>query len=295
MSVKEILTQRLLNNKPKLSESSLRTYASLLSSFFNRFGKGDVLKFYDKHEKVVLKNMKDRKTSSRKTFLSAYYVLSGLPETYKQMIADAKTVNDNYKTNAKSEKEAMNWLTVDEITETYDKLKDRAEEIVKQKVIRSSDVFEVRDFILLDSFVVQSPRRSMDYTSIMINNVDKEKMNYIDNKGNFCFNKYKTAKFYGLEKVSIDQGFLKFLKKYWINKLNKTDYFLIDDNLKPLTSAKVTKIFNRIFGKKASTNMLRHSFVTSLLKDVPKISELEETAKELGHSVGTLLTYNRKD
>jgi hypothetical protein len=65
------------------------------------------------------------------------------------------------------------------------------------------------------------PRRNLDWIAIKINNIDKEKDNYIDKK-NFVFNTYKTAKYKGKQLIPIPEMILKVTKKFL--KLNENDY-----------------------------------------------------------------------
>jgi len=53
-------------------------------------------------------------------------------------------------------------------------------------------------------------------------------------------------------------------------------------------SQRLNKIFD---GLKISTGMLRHIYISSKLKDVPKLQELEQMAHDMGHSVSEALEY----
>ena len=125
-----------------------------------------------------------------------------------------------------------------------------------------------------------------------IKNIDKEKDNYID-KGFFVFNSYKTAKYYGSQRIAISNK-LKVLLRKWI-KLNPTDHLLFDTHFNALTPVQLTQRLNKIFGKKASINILRHSYLSEKYKDIPALKELEETAKNLGHSLSESLQYVKRD
>jgi hypothetical protein len=53
----------------------------------------------------------------------------------------------------------------------------------------------------------------------------------------------------------------------------------------------ITRELNTIFGKKISTSMLRHIYLSNLYKDVPKLNQMIRTAEEMGHSVGEAMKY----
>jgi hypothetical protein len=53
-------------------------------------------------------------------------------------------------------------------------------------------------------------------------------------------------------------------------------------------------MLNTIFDKKISASMLRHIYISDeVLKDVPKIEELQKIAAEMGHSVGEQMLYKK--
>jgi hypothetical protein len=85
---------------------------------------------------------------------------------------------------------------------------------------------------------------------------------------------------------------LEALLKKWI-ALTKNENLFFDYYSKPLTSSGLSKIFNSIFGKNISVNMLRHIYITE--KSGPLMKELAETAKAMGHSAGQAELYVKND
>jgi predicted adenine nucleotide alpha hydrolase (AANH) superfamily ATPase len=84
---------------------------------------------------------------------------------------------------------------------------------------------------------------------------------------------------------------LKRLLQKWIT-INPTDYLFFDSNMNPLSSVKITQRLNKIFGKKASINALRHSYLTSKYGDMIKQNNsLAEDMKEMGSSMNMATTY----
>jgi integrase len=95
------------------------------------------------------------------------------------------------------------------------------------------------------------------------------------------FNRFKTAKTYGEQKVNIPTALKSILNK-WI-KINPTDYLFFDSNMNPLSSVKITQRLNKIFGKKVGSSMLRHIFLTDKYGDLKE--EQQTLASAMGHSV----------
>jgi hypothetical protein len=150
----------------------------------------------------------------------------------------------------------------------------------------------LQDFVMLSCLLLIPPRRSLDWVDFRIRDVDKEKDNYMS--GNkLVFNSYKTKKYYGRQEVNIDKNPLKKILTDWM-KINTTPFLLVDTTMKqPLNQSKLTiRLYGLFDGKKVSVNMLRHIFITErVLPSVPKLNEMKETAREMGHSLDQQLKY----
>ena len=133
------------------------------------------------------------------------------------------------------------------------------------------------------------PRRSLDYCNFKIKNIDKATDNYLD-KNELLFVSYKTARFYGLQKIEIPKELKTILTK-WI-KCNPTDYLLFDINNNKLSSVKLNQRLNKIFGKASSVNALRHSYLTSKYGDTIKTNNsLATDLSEMGSSLAQAKIY----
>ena len=138
-----------------------------------------------------------------------------------------------------------------------------------------------------------SPRRSLDYGAMKIRNYDPKTDNYYK-AGKFYFNRYKTARKYGLQTLDVPKELQVLLRK-WI-KMNDTDYLLFSTNKKPLSSPQINRILNKVFdGLHISVDMLRHIYLTDLYKHMPALKDMEKTANEMSHSLSTALTYIKRD
>jgi hypothetical protein len=131
----------------------------------------------------------------------------------------------------------------------------------------------------------------MDYGEMKIRNYNPKEDNYYK-AGKFFFNKYKTSSTYGLQTLDVGKELNTLLKK-WV-KLNSNDYMLYSTNDNKLSSPQINRILNEAFGKAVSTNMLRHIYLTDRYKDVPAITEMEELARDMGHSKSQALEYIKR-
>ena len=65
-------------------------------------------------------------------------------------------------------------------------------------------------------------------------------------------------------------------------------------NNNKISCPQITRILNKVFGKKISTSMLRHIYLTNVYKDVPQINKMENLANEMAHSVSTAMEYIKR-
>jgi len=301
-SFKNLIHDTIKENRPKLSESSIKTYISTLFNLHKHLNLKSstttsttptTLAFFN-DEKPILNYLVDKPPQSRKSILSALYILTNNPKYREQMIVDCKVVNDEYKNQKKDTKERDNWISIDEIKSKYDQLFKKVKAIFSKHMI--ADYSTIMDYFLLAFLGGVSglaPRRSLDYAWLKINNYDKTKDNYYK-AGKLYFNKYKTSNKYGLQILEVPSELNGIIKK-WL-KINKEDYMLFSTNHNPLSSSQISKMLNKIFdGKKISVDMLRHIYLTDLYKHIPSIRDMEKTAEDMGHSVETAMTYIKRD
>jgi integrase len=290
----------LKKNRPNLSSSSLRTYTSTLKNLylkiFNEDDEEEIdVKKFKEYEKI-LNFLNDVEGSKRKSILSALVVFCGESdcERYREiMLNDAKEYNDKQKENKMTEEQKENWITQDEIKEIFDKHEKQAKTLFRLKTHTPQQLQTIQNFIIicLMSGVFIPPRRSTDWTEFLINGeIDRQKDNFIDKK-NFVFNTYKTSKFYKQQKIPIPDELYKILKK-WIS-INPTNFLLFDSNNNKLTPVKLAQRNNKIYDGRVSTNILRHSYITDKYvgKSIPTLSNIENVAEDMGHSITQHLEY----
>ena len=125
-----------------------------------------------------------------------------------------------------------------------------------------------------------------------IKNYDVKKDNYYKD-GIFHYQIYKTAKSYGEQQINVKQlapVFYKILQK-WI-KINPTDYLIFTEQLCKFSSSLITRRLNSLFGSKASTNMLRHSYITSKYGDIQ--AEMQRDSVAMSHSMTEQALYIKR-
>jgi hypothetical protein len=200
-------------------------------------------------------------------------------------------VNATYKEQTKTTKQEDNWMSEDEVKKVYEDLLQKATAMLSTKAVFNDSKFIQFLLVSFLSGAVMPPRRSQDYGEMKIRNYDPKVDNYF--KGNkFYFNIYKTSKTYGLQTLDVPKPLSTLIKK-WV-KLNPTDYMLYSSNKQKLSSPQINRILNEAFGKNVSTNMLRHIYLSDKYKNIPKITQMENLAEQMGHSPAQAMEYIKR-
>jgi integrase len=301
MENKDNLKELLLTNRPKLSAGSLSTYQSILKNlFYKAHPKSEPMNMkWFENQDDVLKHLENLPSKKRKTILSALVVVTDKTKNndlYKALMeSDGKQSHLEDIQQSKTEKQQENWITQDEIKELFNKMYKNVKPLFKKK---SFDEFSNAEYQQFQNLIILSvlgglfisPRRSQDYTEMKIRgNIDKENDNY-KTKSSFIFSKYKTARFYGKQELEIPKDLGSLLNKFI--KINPYDYLFNDSNGNKLNSVKLSQRLNNIFGgKHISVNILRHSFLSDKYKDIPNLTDMLQTAENMGHSINEALEY----
>jgi len=281
----EKIKEQIIKNKPNISKSSVTTYLSILKNLYINVFKDDKfdLNKFDDADKI-LASLKDLEPNKRKTILASLVVITDNKKYRDQMLKDIEEYKSNESKQIKSDKQTDSWLDTSEIDEIYNIMEKVVKHLYKKKELSMIDLQEIQNYIILcvlsGKFI--PPRRSKDYVDFKIKAIDHEKDNYIEKK-NMIFNSYKTAKTYQRQEITIPPELLKILNK-WI-KVNPTEYLFFDSNGKKLSNVKLTQRLNKIFGKKASVNQLRHTYLSNKYQDTIKQNkEMEDDMKAMGTS-----------
>jgi integrase len=293
MDLKEFIKSK----RDTLSSSSITTYASLLKNLYlNVFPKDTKMDFKRFNETdTIIAYVKDLPPNRRKTLLSALVIVTENKKYRDLMLEDIKEFNAEISKQEKTESQKQSWIEEDELKGICEQYKKHADNLFKKPKKTMSDLQDIQNYIILTLLSGEfiSPRRSKDFVDFKIKNLDKEKDNYLEGN-NLVFNSYKTAKTYGKQTIPIPPKLKSILKK-WIG-INETENLLFDTNGNKLSNVKLNQRLNKIFGKKASVNALRHTFLTEKHGDtIKKNKELEKDMKDMGSSMNMSKTYIKKD
>ena len=283
-NLKDELLEQFKDKRPNLSQSSLKTYMSILNSLYNKLEGTNGVEFFNNHKKIIGHIQEMEKAQSKKTALSALFVLTGIKDYQDEMNTNIKAVNEFYKEQKNDPERLKKLKSFDEIVSIH--------ESIKAKYKKNPTLSNRMDLII--SYLVSGvlgealpPRRVLDYSSMKIRNY-KENDNYIK-AGKFYFNQYKTKDRHGTQVISIPKELNTLINKH--KQINDDiDYLLLNEDDKPFTSTALSKKISRMFDGN-SMDMLRSIFLSNYYKDLPQLKSMEKLASNMGHSINSALQY----
>lgn len=302
MSIKPELfdLDTIRKHRPKLSESSLVTYRSILFNLFKRIKPEDKYNknYFINHPRETIDFLKDIKPSLRKTTLSALTVYTlddeKVSNLYRsQMMADGRIVKNEILGQEKNEKQKDNWITQEEVLQKYNALERVTKPIFNDsETLSTRDLEKIQDYIIASVYVLIPPRRLLDFSEFKVKNFVVDEDNYME-KGFFYFNKFKTAKF-KKDSFKIPTKLKNIIQKW--AKITGSDWLLFQSRNKEknISTSFLNSALHRIFGGKISVNNLRHSYLTEYYKDVPALRDIKEMNEKMGHSLVQSLEYVKK-
>lgn len=254
---------------------------------------------------IIEKISKFKPNTQRTYYIGIVSILKDNPKFKKpfQVYYDLMMeFNKNLKSNnTKSESQEKNWLEQNQILEQQKSLQEQAVPLLRKKKLNELDYQTLLNWLVISLYTLQPPRRNADYQFCFLTkkwNADlPTNVNYYDtSNGTFYLNNYKTAKTYQLQEVKapeelsqVIQAFLK-IHPLKANFKKKTDLIplLVNKEGEPFEKINsITRILNKIFGKKVGVSLLRNIYLTDRYGD--KVSNLEDDAEKMGTSSNTIL------
>jgi integrase len=313
-SFKKELEHKLLTEK-KLAESSVKLYLRNLEKLNDNQPLKN-LNFLKEVGKITEKLAHYKENTKRGYLISITSVLALdkgtkpkqklYDEYFKLMMEKNKELKAEEGTNTKSETQEKNWLSWDEVEKHWNEVKTKVDSFKSSKELSESQYNTLLQFVVLSLYVCLPPRRN-EYQKMVITKSATETSptdtNYLDcDNHRMIFNKYKTQKKEGQLIVPIPETLQSVLSIYIKHhplikgKMTKKFVpvpFLVFADGKPLDQVNsITRILNKVFGKKVGSSMLRHIYVSSKYGNVNE--EQKKDAQMMGHSVDMARDYIKK-
>lgn len=258
-----------------------------------------------KQKDAVSQRLSEFAESTQKTALSVIVSALSLVKdkpTYKKIYAHyfAEMMEKSKEakgkdTSIKTEKQDKNWLSWDVVKAHAQRLEDEVKSLPASGLsVGQWDT--MLSYIVLCLYTLFDPRRNQDYQFMDVvkttkQATDQEKNYYVVDAKQFIFNKYKTAKTHGQQTFEVPHylniALTLYLTRHPLLKGKKigpkTPAFPLLCHLdgSPLTAVNsITRILNRIFGRRVGSTMLRHIYLSAKYD----VSEMNETAEKMGHT-----------
>ena len=166
----------LKENRNHLSEKSLTTYNSVLTSLFKKVFPNKEINTDDLNDdKTVLKYLEDTPANKRKTIIASLVVLYPENKEYQKALnSDIIQYNTEIKEQKMTDEQKENWLPMDEIQNTYKKLTTDTKALYKKTSLTDTDLQNIQNHLILSLYLLINPRRALDYTEFKIKSIDKE-------------------------------------------------------------------------------------------------------------------------
>jgi integrase len=291
--------EKLLANRPNLSDSTLRTYLSAYRVLLRtlKTDPEDLESLFS--EPLVLDVLDPLPINSRKTKLSALVNLCdayGKPcESFrKKMLDDAQEVKEQLQTQEKNSKQEASWVSWPDVIKKREQLKKEVAPLWSKDEWSSGDLQRLQDYVIVSLYSYIPPRRLKDYSEALLYNYKTDQDNYfLEARKELVFNDFKTVSTFGKQVVEVPKELLTVLKKWKKIVSPSGPWLLRDSKNNKLSVSGLNQRINTIFGKKVGVNGLRHSYVSDLLKDAPKLSDLKKSADAMGHSLDTQQEYRK--
>lgn len=233
-------------------------------------------------------------------------------------------IEGKYDENTKTQKQDVNWIEHKEVLKLLSKLKKQSKPVIERDPDEwnylLSEIDLVQQYLVwyLYSGKAFEPLRN-DFARMKVtkdfNDTDEGNWLVMSKMPTIVLNEYKTAnkkKNKGDEhkiKIVIKDMALRKLLTFWLDKMNKTPYLLV--NPTKLIDYKeggsedyvmnengLTKYLNKIskkhLGKTISSSLLRSIYITEKYKGLKTMKEKKELADKMGHTAMTAMTmYNK--
>lgn len=289
-----------------ITDSSLKLYFNNLK----RLNGGEFPKSFTflKDVEAICKKIEHYKPNTRRTYLISIVTLLKQDPKQKKLYDKYYPLLDEYnkelnKDNTKSATQKDNWITQDAVKEVYDKLTAEVEPLLAKKKLSQSEYDTALSWVVLSLYTLQPPRRNVDYQhAVLVNKYSDQmdnKFNYYDiPSATFYFNNYKTKGTYKtqVQKASpeLAEVIAKYIKihplKSELKKKSGAIPFLVNKEGMPFESNNaITRILNKIFGKRIGVSLLRNIYLTDKYAD--KVEELDKDATAMGTSANTIQNH----
>jgi integrase len=295
------LSKRLVEER-KLAESTAKQYLQTLYKLSGEKSFNNLAwsKNIDAVQKIIDTYAPSTQSNQYMVLSSALSLFADKPtyksahKHWKDKMMETRREAENAPKHEKNDKQEANWIDWEDVLKKKSELKEKVDSFTANKKISNAEYETLLKFVVLSLYTDIPPRRNQDFLDMFVvkksKDMDKSHNYYDLETHSLVFNVYKTAKTYGQQIIKVPDDlkdtlavFLKFHPLKPTTKAKEPFPLLVKADGTPLeTVNSITRILNKIFGKKVGSSMLRHSYITGRFGDTVK--DMEQVADEMGHS-----------
>ncbi len=303
------LHKRLMEER-KVAESTATQYIQTLFKLNNSkpFNNMSWTRKYDTVQEII-NSYAPSTQHTQYMVLSSVLFLFNDKSTYKaaynhwrQKLQEAMKERSAEDPHEKSEKQEENWESWEDILKKKESMRADLSSFISNKHLTPAQYDKLQQYAILSLYTDIQPRRNQDYLDMFVvkklgKDYDKAKNYYDMTTQRFVFNKYKTSKKYGeqVEQVpeSLQEAMALLFRHHPLAKQKEFKLLVKADGSPLNTVNSITRVLNRVFGKRIGASMLRHIYLSSKYGDVMK--DMQEDSEAMGHSVGEQKKYVKID
>lgn len=300
------IEERLIQNK-EYTDSTIKTYLSTFNGLVSKYQEKYKINLDNKKPSFLLKfktvqkviDREEKTTTQENRYKTALIIFklfypdrAEIIKFYSDKLNTRSAENRNFiNTQVKTETQAENWTTPEELKKVINDLKEDLEKIDVLQFTADTIPREIFKkfmiFILLslnNTYSIRNEWGDMEYLLIENPNLPSDKNYIIYDKKNDNFkvilNHHKNVKKQGKKSFIITDKILIHNLKAWF-MVNKNGYLLpLQNKQAPIgtngVSHLLTGFFKDTLNKNISTSLIRHITATEDLKDTPTIQETKE-------------------
>jgi integrase len=309
--LKKDLDFKLLNIK-KLSPGSIKLYLRNLEKLNDNQPLKN-LNFLKNIQEVVDRISEYKDNTKRGYLISICSVLSLdkssakkqklYDEYFKMMMEMNRMLKSDEAKNEKSETQDKNWIEWSEVEKIWDELYTKTKAFMKNKELNEHQYDILLQLTVLSLYVLLPPRRNEYQNMVVMKTVPANAAtdrNYYDaDRKQMVLNKFKTSKKEGQKIIEVPANLQEILSAYLKFhpllegkklKANTDVPFLVYFDGSPLDKVNsITRILNKVFGRRVGSSMLRHIYLSSKYGDVQEQQKTD--AEMMGHSTAQQKDY----
>ena len=304
------MDELLASKRNHLKENTIRAYTISLTNihtYINTTIDIQNLKWLFKRDKIMSFLTTIEKLTTRKNHITAILVairtepakFSKEIEHYSKLITEiSKEYQDFLKTQQLTPQQDKNWTSMKSLKEATAKLGSKAKMVYLNTNRTKKDMFLYQEYLVATLYTELPPLR-LDYAEMwVVFDCEYEELpedrNYLvvynttnplkDNQYEVILNKYKTSSTYGKKTIPVPEKVAVIITK-WL-KLNKTEFFLINNKQEPITANSLSKLINKVFastGKKVGASLIRHIYLSERYE--ANQEQMVADASDMLHSV----------